>query len=984
MRPFLRQVVDHYYESASIEKTVFIFPNRRSLAFFRKYLADAVRESSTDRPLLEPRLLTISDFFGRLSGRTSSDRITLLLKLYDCYAVLNPKAESLDDFIYWGDVLLGDFDDVDKYLVDARQLFRNISDIKAIQDDYSHLSEEQTRAIERLGAVKALAEHFTPARRKTVEAGRPDVKENFLMIWNILFQLYESFRKSLDDAGLAYEGMVFRSIVDRLVNKSIVDLLSPVFGQADRFVFVGLNALNECEKTVMKKMRDAGVAEFCWDFPGEMIRDKANAASHFMQTMTGSNLELFPNAFEPEDGGGKPRVNVVAVPSATGQAKLIPGLIESVPENQRALDFAVVLPDETMLMPVLNSIPDGIEKINITMGCPLATSEFSTLMREVLAMQLHLRKQGDSVYFNHKQVWAILSTGIMKSVMNNDERSQFTAIRKAAKFHIPQEDFGDSELFRILFRPVVTDQNAVDASQIASLADYLLEVVKKIAAYLRGRDSDDSGDEKIARQPLQLEFARQYYCCINALKDKSLAIRPQTWAHLVSQMIAGQSVPFIGEPLQGLQVMGPLETRALDFRHIVILNCSEGVFPRRSVSSSFIPPELRTAFGLPTYAYQDAVWAYYFYRMIARAENVWMIYDSRTEGLKSGEESRYIKQLRSLYGDKVDFSESIAKAPSGSPVREDGIAKTDEDIEKLRTMTYSASTIEKYLACQAQFYYYAVKGLRAENEVSDTLDPGAVGSICHTILEKIYGSSFADGGVGKVDEAFLESWMGREDEIKAMVHDEIRSKLNCTDVSGKNLIDAEIALRFILKVMERDIEIIRERKSPLSIVGVELKYGGKDAAKDTVEICGHKFKGTIDRLDSFQDGTVRVVDYKSGKDSPDCLGKPDVDHLFKGNTETKAAFQFYVYNCFVKSDKDIESGILFDSMYAMSDIFSHKVKSELANPDLLPGGRMEQSLTTMFAEMESKEIPFKMADEDSNHCKYCDYKVLCGRYPKKK
>ena len=970
MKPFLRQVVDHYFNPADIENSLFIFPNRRSLAFFRKYLSDAVRESGIDRPMLEPRLLTISDFFSRVSGRSTTDRITLLLKLYDCYSDLNPKAESLDDFVYWGDVLLGDFDDVDKYLIDARQLFRNISDLKAIQDDFSHLTEEQEHAI------RKLSEHFMQGRGKPSAVGKTDVKENFLMIWNILLPLYDSFRESLDAEGLAYEGMIFRSLADKLDSKSVVDLLDPVFDDVSRYVFVGLNALNECEKIVMKRMRDAGIAEFCWDFPGDMIKDRANAASHFMQTMAGSNLELFPNAFEPEDAEGKPKVNVVAVPSATGQAKLIPDIIAKVPEDQRALDFAVVLPDETMLMPVLNSIPESVETINITMGCPLATSEFATLMREVLAMQLHLRVRDGKFFFNHKQVWAILSTGIMKSAMNDEERRNFADIRKGAKYHIPQEDFCDSRLFKALFRPVVTDLNASDPSQIEVLADYLLEVTRSIAAYLRGDDSDDAGNEAVARQPLQLEFARQYYCCINALKGKALAVRPQTWGHLVSQMIAGQSVPFVGEPLRGLQVMGPLETRALDFRHIVILSCSEGVFPRRSVSSSFIPPELRTAFGLPTYAYQDAVWAYYFYRMIGRAENVWMIYDSRTEGMKSGEESRYIKQLRTLYSDSIEFVESIAKAPSGTPVKDDGIAKTAEDIEKIRNMTFSASSIEQYLKCQVQFYYRSIKELKAEDEVFDTLDAGTLGNICHRILEKIYGIAL-DERDGVVDEGFLESWIDGESVIRDMVHDGIKEELKCLEVTGKSLIDAEVAVCFIKKVLERDKELIETNKGPIIVLGKELRY-------KNVEICGHNFKGFIDRLDRLQDGTIRVVDYKTGRDRPDVLVEPKIKDLFEnGKTDTKAAFQFYVYDCFVASDSKYAGLPIFNSMYAMSDIFTNGISVELMNPAFRPGGAMEESLKEMFDKMENPNIPFSRV-EDEEKCRYCDYKALCGRYPKKK
>lgn len=278
MKQFLRQVAEHYQKEGDMNRKCFIFPNRRSMVFFTRWLSDAVKEAKGSKPEIAPVMMTMNDFFYRASGSAVTDRVSLLLELYDCYKSLNSKAESLDDFIFWGDVILSDFDDTDKYLADAKSLYTNVAEFKDIQDSYSYLTDVQ------LNAIRQFISHFRKGGKLTVNLGsdNPNVKEKFLMIWNLLYPLYEKFNKALTEKGLAYEGMAYRVFAERLKKESASDILADKFPGTEKFVFVGLNALNECEKLSMRKMRDASLAEFCWDYSSDMLRDPMNKASMFM------------------------------------------------------------------------------------------------------------------------------------------------------------------------------------------------------------------------------------------------------------------------------------------------------------------------------------------------------------------------------------------------------------------------------------------------------------------------------------------------------------------------------------------------------------------------------------------------------------------------------------------------------------------------------------------------------------------------------
>ena len=955
MIPFLKQVADHYYNIGEADKCCFIFPNRRSLVFFTRHLCQAVKDSDVlSRPIVAPEMLTINDFFHKVGGMHSVERVRLLIELYDCYKECNPKAETLDEFIFWGDVILSDFNDVDKYLVDPKQLFANISDLKKIQDTYTYLTDTQRKAIE------AFVSHFSDlSGRLTVnlDSDEPDVKGKFLMIWNILHDLYELFNKRLMDRGMAYEGMVYRQLAQRLKNESVEDVFNDVWQGDVKFVFVGLNALNECEKMLLRKLRDAGRAEFCWDYSGKIISDPKNRSSFFMA----ENVVEFPQAAVwDREGLNVPEINVVSVPSSTGQAKRLPDVLNGIGSRTVAglTECAIVLPDETLLSSVLNSIPDEVEDINVTMGLPMTGSILYSMMSDIAAIQLHTVNRKGKWYFYHKQVWDLFANDLFRKASDEKTLEIISKVKSDAAYYISQDVLSGTPLLDAVFRPVIADQKLQSASQIKDFAEYQKQVLTAVISSV----TEDVG------MNLELEYAKEYYKCVNVLKEIDLEVLPVTYVRLLNQLLSAVSVPFRGEPLKGLQIMGPLETRALDFRNLVILSANEGVFPRRNVSSSFVPPELRKGFGLPTYEYQDAVWAYYFYRMISRAEKVWMFTDTRTEGLKSGEESRYIKQLE--YHFNIPLNRYVVRFDKMKTAKVEDIVKTLDDVRKIKETVLSATTVQNYLACPAKFYYGTVKELKAEEEVAESLDYGMFGTVYHETMRSLYASD-------RMTAKDIQSWLGREDEIKSKIKELIIDELNLMEVSGRNLVVTDVILKYVMKTLQRDLELLeKEGVDFFEILGREVKVSG--------EFKGQKFKGFIDRLDSFHPGQVRVVDYKTGKvlDDDEKINDDNAlaiaEDIFAEDIKErpKIALQFFIYDMLVQNHPLARGKQLFNCVYSTARLFKEPPLNVPRNEMFF--NAVSERLENTLKEMYSLEVPFRRTN-DEKVCEYCDFKMICGR-----
>ena len=923
MTPFLKQVARHYYtKEADISSLCFIFPSRRSLRFFEHYLGEEVAASGRG-PVVSPRLFTMNDFVARTTSETPSDRIQLLLELYSCYRKLNQKAEPLDDFIFWGDTLLGDFDDIDKYLVDPGQLFANVSDIKEMQDDWSYLTEPQREALQRF------TRHFlTPGA----------VKEGFLSIWRILLPLYGDFRQALRDKGLCYEGMMYRDLCDRFERESAADIFAARHEGVRRFVFVGLNALNECERVLLRKMHKARMCEFCWDFRSDAIRDADNKSSVFLGTFT----KEFPSAFEPDpEGLPDTEFNLLSVPGGIAQAKQLPEILACC-DAHPGIETAVVLPDEKMILPVLSTIPEHIDKLNVTMGYPIDGSQMWALLSDIALLQTHLREREPDWHFYHRQVWAVASNAIVRTVLSEEGARQLDAIRRERRYYIPQSAFAGDPVLEAIFRPVATRPEA-DASQVAALCRYLQNVLTTVAPLLKN----------VPGMELELDFAKVCHEALGRLLEYELPLLSISFFRLLSQILSSSTVPFQGEPLQGLQIMGPLELRAMDFDNLIILNFNEGVFPRRSVSASFIPPELRRGFGLPTYEYQDAVWAYYFYRSIQRARKVWMVYDSRTEGLKGGEPSRYLRQLEMHFGVKVQHFEAIA--PLGKGVDGDSIPKTQAHLDALHGGRLSASSVKSYLTCPVKFFYSKVEALEAEKEVSESLDAGMLGNVLHKTMQELYPERC------ELDTALLEGLLKDKKRVRGIVEKNICQELKTFEVAGRNLVFADVICSYVEAVLKADLEQVREGGA-IRILGTEKL--------EKMDIGGFSFVGYIDRLDSPSKGTLRVVDYKTGRVEPEDLYFDE-----KTGKVPQIGLQLYLYKRLVAAyaaGRTVTGAIYKPAALMGGDpVIAHELDEEYCR-------KMDAELDAVLSEISDLSVPWVRTD-NTDDCKWCDFRAICGR-----
>lgn len=951
-KPYLRQAAEYWYGKGDLFRKCLIFPNRRSMVFFQKHLCDLVRDSNPSRPMRLPQMFTVNDFFCRILDLKVTDKVSLLLTLYDCYCKLVKNPEPLDEFVFWGDVIISDFDDVDKYLVDPEKLFRNVADFKGMEDDFSYLTETQRNAINNF------LRHF-----KT----EGDIKKRFLKIWDILLPLYKDFNKTLSDRGEAYEGMVYRSLAMPLKDgtESVTDILKKSFPSITSYGFIGLNVLNECESVVMAKMRNAGIAEFSWDYSGDMIRDPHNRSSLFMS----KNVETFPQAFRLDpDGLEEPSFNVVSVPSAVGQVKMLPSILENL--NREYNRTAFVLPDESLLAPLLNTIPEYVTGVNVTMGYPMSGSSIFALVNSVMQLQMTARQRQDGVYFHHAHVQDIISNTVFRKAASEgddpESYSRITArIKDDALYYIPEKNLQDNWLFRMVFhRSAVGD------------CDYLIDIITSVAPRL---GTDDT-------MKFEAEFCKKLYSCLALLRQKHLDILPATFVRLLRQLCAATTVPFHGEPLRGLQVMGPLETRALDFDNIVILSANEGVFPHRSVSSSFIPPELRKGFGLPTYELQDAVWAYYFYRMICRAKNVYMLYDSRTGGVGTGEESRYIKQLE--YHFNKPLKRFYASSETSAATAEPEIVKTPDHVEKIRNAFLSASSIKSYLDCKASFFYKVVEGLRPSDEVVSDMDSSMLGNVYHKTMQALYLGPAAmdpefemtDENIGSVDAmkavplVYIKSWLGKEQAVKARIRSLVKAELRTKEVSGRNLVIEGVILKYVMKTLERDMELLESKGlDHFEVLGLEKKC--------FMDYERFKFIGFIDRFDSFSPGTVRIVDYKTGKVEkndeviPEGKAADIVDRLFGPDNRhrPKIAFQIFLYDLFVRKEG---FNSIINVIYSPANLFNNPPLENALDETFC--SLTEERFKDLLKELADVNVPFTRT-EDKSTCEFCDFKTICGR-----
>lgn len=964
MKPFLYQVATLFYQQygAEIHRLAFVFPNRRAGLFFQKYLSEI-----SEIPLFSPSILTINDLFMQLSGKHPADKIQMLFRLYELYKQRSGSSESFDEFIYWGEMLLNDFDDIDKYMVDARMLFRNVSDLKSLDDDFNYLSPEQVQAI------RSFWSSFYPK-------GDSPNQQHFLELWEILYDLYAGLRTSLAKDGCGYDGMIFREVVEQLEKEPMSDF------PFDQVVFVGLNALSVSEERLLLALQKKGVADFYWDYVGPWVTDSDNKASFFLER----NLKLFPSRMQlPATEPVQAEIRVMGVPSAIGQAKQVYPILQALADEQQltdesALRTAIVLPDEHLLVPVLNAIPEAIQHINVTMGYPLAGTPVAALMEYILTLQKNIRYIDRVPVFYFRDVLPILNHQYVMAAAPEEVSQLVKDMTAGNRIYVHAADLNRHELLSILFTPV---QNTEEMS------DYLIHVLEALNACLRNNRPNPDDEEMISNSTqttadIEQEFIFHYFATVNRMKEvmreAKIEMRLDTYFRLLKRMTDLITIPFEGEPLSGLQVMGVLETRALDFDRLIILSMNEGIFPLKKAANSFIPYNLRRGFGLPTYEHQDSVWAYHFYRLIRRAKQVTLLYDTRTTGLQTGEVSRFVHQLRYHYQYPL-IDELVVYDVASSAVPPISVQKTAE-VEKLLSdflsggpRALSASAINTYLDCPLKFYFSVLEQIQEEDEITETVERDVFGSILHKVMEDLYAPF-----KGKLVTADLLKLLRKDQPLLtgtiARAFAELFFKSSVVrPLEGENFLTGEMIRKYAEKILEQDA-----RFTPFHYIESEKKVRATITLSDKRVV---QLKGFIDRVDSL-DRVLRIVDYKTGSGK---LEFESVEGLFdkEAKDRPKAVMQVFLYAWMYQQLPEYTGMPIQPAIYYLRTLFQRSFKpvveqkkgrgkADKVNSFQDFASDFEDKLRQCLDEIFNLDIPFTQT-ETGKACAYCSFRGLCGK-----
>lgn len=962
MTPFLYRVAKRFYTlyGDSLHKHTFVFPNRRAGLFFQKYLAEIA-----DKPLFSPQVITINEFIEQLSDYQLADKIELLVMLYDHFIALSKSEESFDDFVYWGEMLLSDFDDVDKYMVDAKQLFTNVTDLKSIDDHATYLTATQ------IAAIRQFWTNFMPYDSS-------DSKKKFMETWQVLFPLYTQFREELQNKDLAYQGMIYRDVAERAKNKETLNLPD------GEIVFVGLHALSTSEIKLLQYLKTNGNADFYWDYESPFVDDPSNKASVWVER----NRTLFPSkqTIESPNFDHKINLEIMGIPSGVGQAKHATSILnrliddKKIPNPSQAINTAVILPDESLLLPVLYSVPESIGKINVTMGYSLTHSAISGLIKQLSDAQRKVRMSDDKRHYYFRYVISILNNSLVKIAAKEEGEKLKANILANNQVMVPEDELQAHPLLQFIFRPIDSWQD---------ISEYLKLILTSLYGYLTKEKQEEEETEAeeqtydVEPMDLEREFVVQYFKTITrleeTLKDATVTMSFDTYFKLLDRLAQSLSVSFSGEPLAGLQIMGVLETRVLDFENIIILSMNEGVFPLKKPTNSFIPYTLRKGFDMPTFEYQDSIFAYHFYRMISRAKNVYLLYDTRSEGSQSGEVSRYFYQIKYLYPDQFNLNERLftsqVKAPQTEAIvveKTDAVWKKMSDFLEGGERALSASAFNNYIDCPLRFYLMHVEELSEEEEVEESVEYAIFGSILHEIMQIIYdrykGSTVTASTLNeirkndaflteKLEQAFAKLYTKQPDKPKPL--------------KGNNYLVGETLRNYIKQVLAIDA-----RLAPFNYIDSEFRFKKPHKVNEGLAV---NFKGSIDRIDAIN-GTTRIIDYKSGTGD---LNFNQLEDLFDSSKDKrpKPILQVFIYAFFyhmMQPDKVLSPGIYF--MRKSFQDFSSTVtcnKQEITDISVY-FDEFESLFNEKITELFNKEIPF-MQTENVKNCQYCPFREMCGR-----
>ena len=959
MESFLKLVAADLYKhtEGNLAHTAVVFPNKRAGLFFNEYLAQ-----ESDSPIWSPAYVSISELFRSLSPWEVGDPVKLVCELYKIFRRETQSTETLDDFYFWGEMLISDFDDADKNKVDTDKLFSNLQDLRNIMDDYTFIDDEQEEAI------RQFFQNFSIERRTAL-------KERFISLWDVLGNIYKGFRESLASQNIAYEGMMYRHVIEHLnVNKL----------PYEKYVFVGFNVLNKVEHTLFTQLKDAGKAVFYWDYDEFYMKENRQAVTHEAGEFIRRNLRDFPSPLSGElfKNLSKPKeVHYIASSTENAQARYLPQWIRNnltTPEKETA----VVLCNEALLQPVLHSLPAEVKHVNITMGFPLSQTPVYSFLIALLELHTH-GFNFKSGRYTFQSVVTLLKHPYTRQLTGQAELLEKELTRNNRFYPLPGE-LGKDEFLTRLFTPLSGNLN---------LCIRLSETLQQVAGIYQANTSGTEDTD--AFNQLYRESLFKAYTTINRfrtlIEEDELTVQSETFRRLLVKVLSTTNIPFHGEPAIGMQVMGVLETRNLDFRHLVLLSVNEGQLPKSGGDSSFIPYNLRKAFGMTTIEHKIAVYAYYFYRLLQRAERITLIYNTSSDGLNRGEWSRFMLQFLIEWPHPItrQFLEA-GQSPQGTSSIT--VEKTPDVMRQMQSLfdvranpkaKFSPSALNYYLDCPLKFYYRYVAGLSAPDEVSAEIDSATFGSIFHYAAEHIYKDLTTHGKV--INKEALETLLRNEVKLQDYVDTAFKKLFfnvpqnEKPEYNGVQLINSAVIARYLKQLLQNDL-----RYAPFTFIASEMEVDEPIDIQTPKGVIKSRIGGIIDRMDS-KDGTLRIVDYKTGGDADT---PPHVESLFiPDKKRSNYVFQTFLYAAIMCRKQPTMK-------IAPALLYIHRAATETYSPVIQMGeSRKPKEAVEDFSkyEKEYRERLQGLLEEIFNpeksfaqteiieKCTYCDFKALCKR-----
>ena len=966
--PFLRLVAKAFIENDldNLRNYCFIFPNRRSGVFFTKEL----EELSMGKITILPEVTSIAQFVSDITDSVEITKIESLLLLYREYCkIMGDNADTFDKFSYWGDTILNDFNDTDKYLVDPHQLFRNIKDLKEIQANY--LNKEQLEAIKKYFGETPVHQ-YANSEKLWKDTGN---SKKFATLWDILFELYTRFNAAIDEMGVSYSGKIYKEAVTKIRNMGIEDF------KYQKYVFVGFNVLSTSEYYIFKLLKQKGLADFYWDYNSPTFKNTQNKATRFV----GRNIKLFKPQLDlhEQEITTYPNLRAIGIPSNIGQTKytkvILDELIKSheIPNKDNATNTAIVLPEEFLLIPLLDSINPEISGVNITMGYPLRYTDIASLISNIAKMHKNARKEGDEFCYFHENIRELLAHPLMKLTASEESAKLLAHITQYNLFYVEQSIVNEyAPTLKYIFDPVVKTNNTTE----------LFKYLNRIISFTESCFIDN---KLVPENSIEMGFISAYINQLNILASiilkYDIPMNDNTFFYLVDRMVASANVAFEGEPLKGLQIMGILETRCLDFDNVIILSMNERIFPRKHYSRSFIPHILRKANGMATVEFQECMYAYYFYRLISRAKNVTMLFDSRAQAIGSGEPSRFIYQLQVLFpqsGINLNHIGFNIYAPRATKIEIHKNERIMQILNQYRTegsgKYLSASAINHYINCPLAFYFEKVEKLNAPDEMMEFMDAGTLGTVVHTVLQEIYlqyGKNTHEGTY--VDDAVIDRILVNDEALQAKINETINRiylhKPDCPlPLTGETVIIATGILMLVKRLLGF------EKGQSFTILQTEKEETYHWHIDDEVCVNIKQFIDRVDRIDDCVNSCIRIIDYKTGNDN---TTTSSVSMMFNGKSQSraKAMLQLMLY-CNVYAAIHNPNVPLKPIIYKIRKITdsNFRVNRKTVENYAEINEEYMQLLKQVIKDIFDPSVPFKQT-ENENNCLYCKFTDFCRK-----